>query len=61
MIKELKKLLSLKFPFNSDKELRTYLNTINNGEYTPKLLEKDFYLTALLGIISTQLPALSFK
>ncbi len=61
MIKELAILTWIDFPFSSDKELREYLDEINDGKYADKLLEKDFYLTALLGWISKKLPMLSFK
>jgi predicted nucleotidyltransferase component of viral defense system len=61
MIKEFTTLTNIAFPFKSDRNLRRYLEQINTIGYNLKVLEKDFYLTGLLGWISTTLPDLSFK
>lgn len=61
MIQELKKLTSIDFPFKNDNEFKIYLEEINTIGYNNKVLEKDFYLTALLWIIGIQIPEIVFK
>ena len=51
----------INFPFDSISWFKRYLDILNSWNYAPKILEKDFYLTAVLGRISKELPDLSFK
>lgn len=61
MISTINQLFGTQLPFSKDEELKEYLLSINTAGYDLKMLEKDFYLTWLLGYISQVLPELSFK
>lgn len=61
MIRELERLTGIKLPFKTDKSFRVYLESVNTVWYNLRVLEKDFYLTAILGYISVELPDLCFK
>lgn len=60
-MKWFKQLIGIDLPFKTMDDLKSYLISINQGRYNLKMLEKDFYLTALLRYIATSLPEISFK